>query len=1404
MEVGSFYKIPTTTNGKFEKICNPKVILDYGGVYNASSNTFSGVSATFSSSHVFQSATFYEFSMATLDVLRTQTITPENIGLLALSMAQDPTSGKNYGYFFGDSQSNFVWGYIDYNTLERTKIADADDFLDAVAATADGQYYGLDYLGQLYKIEKETGSLQLIGKTSLPVQYSFAACMDQINNNMLVYCVEDDQSGSSLYELNLQTAEASKVAEYPLSMMMSMYTLTPTSDKAPNAPTLELSSKEGSMTVGYSLTLPETMIDGSAITGSLAWEISVDGDVKAQGNSTAGITVTGSITLETAGMTEFCAVAKNANGESPKAYAKTYVGNGIPDAPSNVAASWADGTMTITWDAVTSASDGGYVNPEEITYMIYDIGKGKVMANGVKGTSYAFSLPAPDERTAYRYSVTALFDGKSGPITLSNEVYLGPYGAPFEVTFNSTSIFAEYGFTVLDANEDNKTWTSTASGARYPYSSANTGDDWLFTPQIKLEAGMVYEFSVNIAGSSSRYKEVFEVKYGMGNSVESMTYEILPSTTFTSVASSPKTFTASFKPAATGLYNIGIHEISPKNQGNILLKKISIGAGISPLTPDAPTNLTLESEPTGELMLNGSVTAPSLTISNDKIAGNVSLKVYRGDELITTLSAAAGAAAAFSDRVPAKGNYTYTVTAVNEGNEGKSISSQIYVGPHPARAPQNAKMTEADQPGIVTVTWDPVTEDMYGTRLDPANISYMVYEISGTRPGAPKLDSPVKTTSATFQAIDDPNKQEFKQFMVTAFNRDEESTVYSCITNTLPVGVAYKMPYKLSCKEDLEETVFGIDRSLSTIKIGFYDDSTMAELGSQDGDNGYLSMKFGKKQQWGEIFSAKIDLSKAVRPELTFYVFKLENDDANQLAVTIEQDGVQTEVYKTDLSDMKEREWNKARISLDQYKGKDIQFRMRGTCTKYMYIFLDNIRIQEMADKDIRVTGISAPESVNINETFSVSVNVANEGAETANNFTVSLYRDGEIADTKTISSLASEAQATVTFNTSISHFDADNTAATYRAEAAFSGDKDMTNNSSKDITVARKTNKHPAISDLDGVQKDDGVHLTWTPYSKPEIIAPSESTEDIEGGMCGEQALEGWTIIDVDQCGIGSFEGLTIPGIATNSPASFFVFDVKALGIEANETVTPHSGSKFLGSFPNYDYEYNDDWAISPKLPGTAQTISFYAKTYDKWLPTNFQILYTTKDSTDPADYTMISEHKEISDSWTKYEATLPEGALHFAIRHYSVWASMLMVDDITFTYAPEAVAFDLVGHDVYRNGSKINEEPVVGGEYIDASAPDGLHTYHVVAKFATGESDLSNSVSVATSGIGESLADGVKVYSAGGNIIIEGADGKATSVFSVDGKTVYTGMGDAKVAASAGVYMVTVGSRAYKLLVK
>lgn len=901
-------------------------------------------------------------------------------------------------------------------------------------------------------------------------------------------------------------------------------------------------------------------------------------------------------------------------------------------------------------------------------------------------------------------------------------------------------------FTVLDVNNDGKCWTIQDQQARMAYSMKLQMDDWMITRAISLEKGKAYTVSIDARASASygSSTETIELKAGKSPTAEAMTITVIETTDLVYPADKEyRTLTGTIVPEETGNYYIGVHGLSVKAQNYLYVDNLSVSAPIVAVAPDAVTGLAVTPAPLGATKATVTFTTPAIDLAGDAISELDRVEIVRGETLVKTFTApAVNTALDFTDEVSAEGLYTYTVTAYNGAGKGREASAEVYIGTGLPASLTEASVVETSKDGEVTISWEPVTTNTYGTAISPDAVSYNIYLPYGNTRRL--LIEGVRGSSYTCQAAEE-GMQGFVQYLVYPATAKGEGK--GAPTPLIPVGTPYDGMHESGT----------LDYALSIDDFGgaSWGLGTAATIGypAQDGDDLFFTMRAWNLDEYADLITAKISLAAIEDPYLTFYVFnafsdiepKLEN--TNEITVMAKNAGTAEFtplVTKTLTSTGPVNRWNRIAVDLSAYKGRVIQLCFRATAKAYIASSIDNLVVARMYATDLGVQSVEAPGKVKPGEDYAVTVKLTNFGLEKISGATVALYADGEKVGEKAVADMEGGDDVSVTFDMSMNRLATE--PVTLRAEVKVSGDTNVANDRSEDVAVAPIVSKLPAVTDLAGNADGGPVKLTW---SAPDAsLAPADPvTEDFEAAPSFALELEGWKLVDVDGKPIGGFDGLDLPGITPGeTTASFFVFD----GNYPNDPTSfkPHSGDKFLASMFRHDYGQTDDWAISPELDGSEQTVSLWARSFHRNYPETIELYYSTG-SVAPADFVKIGEtHAGLTTEWTQFTAELPEGAKRFAFRSCAANAFMLMVDDVTFIPEGAVTTAAITGYNVYRNGVKITDTPVAEPSFTDTPAEDGPHSYAVTTVYNHGESAPSNFITVAYSGIEDITTDRAAEY--------------------------------------------------------
>ena len=254
-------------------------------------------------------------------------------------------------------------------------------------------------------------------------------------------------------------------------------------------------------------------------------------------------------------------------------------------------------------------------------------------------------------------------------------------------------------------------------------------------------------------------------------------------------------------------------------------------------------------------------------------------------------------------------------------------------------------------------------------------------------------------------------------------------------------------------------------------------------------------------------------------------------------------------------------------------------------------------------------------------------------------------------------------------------------------------------------------------------------VSLAWT---SPEPV--DGFLEDFEGHndfAINSPGSIGWTYIDADNKPTYTWQACTFP--TQGQKMAYVVMNPwqTVPAVNDNPNYKPHSGQKMLVDFCAVDAQ-NNDYIISPRLNFDADfQISFWARSYktgENYNAERIRVGYSTT-GTQPSDFTFVNEspYVELPDEWTLVAYDIPKDARYVTINCVSDDAFMLLIDDIfvgTNKVRPEsanmaraAAKNPVVGFNVYRNGEKLNSQPVESVNYTDEVPDYGDYQYTVAA---------------------------------------------------------------------------------------
>lgn len=1417
MRFPGLYYIPTTADGSFEEVPGAAIIAEYGawddgnGLYYMAGVQDWGMGFVIPELYVYDSNTWEE-----ADYLECE------YSIIGTDNATDPTTGDVYGCYYDADFENLTWAKADYpaGLSNSIRTLDENERVFGVACDASGQYYAVIEGGVFVKVDKATGEFTKIGDTGLRPYYVSSAAFDD-KSGKVIFSYAPETGNTSLWAINPADGAAELILEFEENdQITALEVIRPEAEPlAPAAPQFTAEVPDGGDVLNYTITMPTATFDGTPAEGALTWGLMVDGTEVATGESAYGQTVSGSYTLETKGAHSLMAYASNEVGRSPRVKLSLINGAGVPKAPQGLGINnFGGGSIGLYWDAVTEAADGAYVDPAGVTYSVSR--NGQTVAEGLTDTWFDDQVEVPDTYMKLNYEVFAVFSGnvsEAAAVSTGIGAVQPPYADKFSQSDNDSELY-----TAINVMDDNGYWWFSPYYGCYIYDYCDqAADDWLISPAFALEAGKTYELSYDISGNSDMYTERYAVAMGVAPTAAAMVTELLPDTELKSNRDQIETVVLTLKPTSNGNYYIGWHALSDASQFQIHLRNIKLSAPMTAASPAAATELSLTPDAEGHLKLHGTFKAPATDISGNALTALGKVVVTRSgkDEAVAEFNAPApGAALEFDDNDFAqRGTYTYYVNATNAaGDAGRECSASVYVGPiAPADVPE-VKLVEGNVAGTAVLTWTAPETDIEGNRLNPANLSYMVYVAGDYGVANPVLEAPITEREARF-TVCKPDEMAFATFYVEAINLGLESKGLTR-SPMVPVGEAETLPYKHSFNDaDRAAHLLGyvIPTDIyATVSVGNAENDGVA---AADGDDAFLKINDSYEGTSVDVFTGKIDLGMAKNPALTLYTYKWSDADRNTFeAFATDSEGREVSLGLVEHTGMRVG-WNFVMLSLDKVAGKTVKITLQPTFVSHEDQLFDAVAVADRYDIDLVATGLTAPLRVAPAKEFALTATVANAGVNPVAEYTVDLLLGGEVVASAKGDALQPGEQTAVNFVQTLSPL-VEGTLE-YTAKVNVAGDGNEADNLSAVAAPELVLSKFPAVSDLSAERTDGGVQLAWTTPSTAGFDV--KEVEDFEDAKAWTEEVEGWTMVDRDGQQIGSLDGAGMPdAVARRTTHAFYVFDSESDDIffynpDLAYLVSGNSGSKSLVACYLLNPEADqDDWAISPLLSGEAQTLSFYARSFHPEYLDHMEVLYATEDTVDPDKFITLCPDGDFevpqkldavgNAAYTLYEFDLPAGAKRFALRATNRGGEgfMLMIDDVKFRQANAELAID--SYDVYRDGEKVNAAPVAEPSYADLEADGKSHSYNVIVNYNRGISPKSNTVVVEPTGVDNVQAAAARVSVEQREIVVAGADGSQIRLYAVDGRELYRGVADCRIAVQPGSYVLTLGDTSLKVVVK
>ena len=1339
---------------------------------------------------------------------------------IAPDMTYSPAYGLVYGSFYNDGITGFNFASFDPETLDYEVIAAIPDQMRYMAITADndGNIYAINEECNLLSINPDNGQETIIGATGVE-SASYIQSMTWDASSGKIYWVavmENGMSlGTTLYVIDPSDGVAMEVGPMPdceeLAGMFIPY--REAADQAPaQIANLEAAFPNGALNGIVTFTLPSTDNTGNALNGELGYLVTINGVDKARGTGNAGETIEIDADLE-AGEATIEVRASNDAGNSPVARSIFWAGADTPKAVENITLKNENGKAVLTWTLPEGGIHDGYVNPDATVYEIVRHPGDIILADAHSGETYTDMLEDAS-LDLYSYSITPVYSGNRGATVTSDKVIFGeaatiPYfeGLDNEERFNAM-------FTVNNADNDDYSWEffanswlgfDTESGAANLVAAEDGNDDWLISRPIRLHSGIEYRLTAQMAGgnySLDFYNSVFEIFISDAPEVESFKTKLdFGDEVITLDNDFYQQIVPVFSVENDGDYYIAYHGKGKRDDAasfyNLMIDWVKIYEVSNFNAPAKITDLSLTANENGELDATVAFTAPTLTYNGSRLDEISSIDILRDGELVKSFDdVAPGTSLTFNDSGLEEGMRHYTVAANNSYGRSVETNDSVYVGHDIPAMVTGIRAT--DEGNEIHVTWNPINTGANGGYVNADEVSYVITDPKGS------ILAEGITATEWSEAVEADGKMLAHIYNVAAVY--DGKTGEAGIGEGVVTGTALQTPFHESFADGKYQNEGWWDTH-DTEAYGYV--YQFKPLHGSSADTDREAMAFEAWNYWSSpdgvnasLNTGKISLKDVENPTLIFWFYGFADDADLTFDVYVNDCGKTTDkVYEEVLHPGEYMDaYKRIEVPLAQYAGHDyiyVSFRGKIFDMTWAGMAIDNIQVRNVYDDNLTVDMQLPPNFITgIGNDLPVILHNTGKSAIEAG-YKVTINQNGtELASTE---GSALEPDEVKVLRVEIRPEVVAGDEFTLSAEADYADDYDADN--VKTLTVETVNAELPLASAPAVANDTEGIKISW---NSPDLSSVGPTTEDFESyEPFIHDAFGQWLSLDIDKEADSGDNRMFCPDMGM--PSSFFTYNPYAINedfMEMAPEYEPHSGEQYIINY-NVNYQSavytdtNNDWLVSPRLSGRAQTIEFYAKALGYYEP--FNVLYSTT-GMDINDFTQLYE-MEADGEWTKFECEIPEGAKYFAIQStgYDTWA--LLIDDITYEGLCDWL--EPAGFNVYRDGKLIGATESGTCFFIDTQAPDKCK-YSVTALYNVGESAPA-SVDFDRSGI--AVIDGsLKVSADNEAIVIRGGEGLTARVYSIDGMLVATAHldGDTRIAVTPGVYVVETGDFRTKVIVR
>lgn len=994
------------------------------------------------------------------------------------------------------------------------------------------------------------------------------------------------------------------------------------------------------------------------------------------------------------------------------------------------------------------------------------------------------------------------------------------------------------------------------------YYSSKPYDDYLITPNLKLQKNHRYVVTSAPACGTDGQTADFYIYYGQGskedaqNFTEIAAYLELPyiyaTASNTTVIEDRE---AEFKVDSDGEYRVAFRGVCA---GEVYAFRVKILDYGSATQPEDVTDFVVTADPDGKSQATISFTMPSLDLGgNDLSDVTMTYNIYRDGELIKTASSTGGSQISYLDESVEEGNATYSLEIVRGDDKTDLISVTLYVGVEDPNPVSNLVLSGKE--GDYKLSWVSPVNGKHGLTLNPDKISFKIVRNLGDT--SEVLEENYKSTEYT----DDYSSEVLVGLSYEVFVKYDTKISDGVKSNMVKIG-SINLPFADSFAgaeiDELKwetEIISGTGDWKAAAKVGQSANSLTHSSVDDDGGLAYYDFYNNRKDFSARLMTMPISKSSTTSPIVDFWLWRFgasATSDTHQdrIELQIQVDGgewqdITDAVFKNVVDDQTAEDaakgWYNYKVGFGSLIPED--------CKSYRLAFtaisdygnnmaIDNVRIFNVAGDDLEAASLIAPKTIVAGNDLELVLTVNNNGADVkAEDYSIvidSNYPTQIEVEPVNISSLSSaqfNISVPITAEEAYAEEGEENPVYNFTARIIYN-DENNDNNETETVSVATcfLDDRYTAPSNV-AVKAEDSnsVRFTWDSakdlsYQAVNIVESFEEFEDNAEGP-----FNGFTILDLDGKAGDANYGYNLLG-----GSSFVVASPKVLAPSGTTSTS-------FGQFNGIDGEKcisvcikgaakQNDWIISPKincLKGEDATLnvdfsiclSKPTTSSSTNLSYNYEVMYAldeySAENPEPsftrAYYKAQTQKYENPMDFERVSVKgIPGNAKYIAIHVYGDIGNYLnqfvAIDNICITENDEAplLGYHIYKHEYGRMNEELLDENTLEYTHSDKARTDGAtRKVYVTAVYDAGESMPSNIVEYTDpTGIEEILGAGQTIVPVDGGVMVSGYNGQNVEVYSIDGKRVAS-MKCADITVvnlEAGIYVVKVANDTRKVIVK